>query len=178
MARVKIPDILNEYLYLTFSCHKQMNCFFDEYGYEVLINQLELTSKRGFIDIVAYVVMPNHVHLIIKPKLNSISRILNSIKQPVSRKLLPHIKMKSTELYDKLEVRVCVKSTHRLWMRGGGYIRIIKSHDEIRNEIKYIHRNPVRKQWVEHPEQWRWSSFRFYLTGDPDPIPIDRPDWI
>lgn len=39
-------------------------------------------------------------------------------------------------------------------------------------KLRYMHRNPVKRGLVESPEQWRWSSYRFYLLGEPGPVQI------
>ena len=39
-------------------------------------------------------------------------------------------------------------------------------------KLRYMHRNPVNRGLVESPEQWRWSSYRFYLLGEPGPVQI------
>ena len=47
----------------------------------------------------------------------------------------------------------------------------------LRNEkLRYMHRNPVKSGLVESPEQWPWSSFRFYLYGEPGPVKLNDTD--
>ena len=43
-------------------------------------------------------------------------------------------------------------------------------------KLRYIHRNPVKRRLVESPEQWRWSSFRWYLSGETGPVRINDTD--
>ena len=43
-------------------------------------------------------------------------------------------------------------------------------------KLRYIHRNPVGRRLVDSPEQWRWSSFRFYLYGEPEPVRVNDTD--
>jgi len=43
-------------------------------------------------------------------------------------------------------------------------------------KLNYIHRNPVERGLVASPEQWRWSSFRWYLRGEPGPVQINDTD--
>lgn len=44
----------------------------------------------------------------------------------------------------------------------------------LRQKIAYIHNNPVRRGWVDLPEQWRYSSARNYLLGDHSVLEIDE----
>jgi putative transposase len=43
-------------------------------------------------------------------------------------------------------------------------------------KLHYIHRNPVRRGLVERPEDWEWSSFRHYATGDEGVVEIES-EW-
>jgi len=43
-------------------------------------------------------------------------------------------------------------------------------------KLRYMHRNPVQRGLVESPEQWRWSSFRWYLCGEAGPVRINDTD--
>ena len=44
-------------------------------------------------------------------------------------------------------------------------------------KLRYMHRNPVKRGLVGSPEQWRWSSFRSYMFGEPGMVGVNRQDW-
>jgi hypothetical protein len=44
-------------------------------------------------------------------------------------------------------------------------------------KLRYMHRNPVKRGLVASPEQWRWSSFRSYMFGEPGMVGVNRQDW-
>lgn len=178
MPRVQLGDVTDDTLFLTFSCQHNLNLFLDNFLFETMIHQLSRIRELKIARLIAYVVMPNHVHVIVTSRVPEVESILYALKKPVSQKALPYLKTHFPHEYDKLQVGTGKKAKHRFWLWGGGHIRAIRSHDEIQNQIKYIHRNPVRNGLVEKAEDWRWSSFRCYQTGEPDPIRIDRPDWI
>ena len=96
----------------------------------------------------AYVIMPNHVHLLIYPKEKdySISKILGAIKRPAARKSIDWLKTHKPQYLKVLEISENNKKYH-FWQKGGGYDRNIRSIDVLVNSAKYIHRNPVRKNW-------------------------------
>jgi putative transposase len=58
------------------------------------------------------------------------------------------------------------KIRYRFWQRGGGYDRNLISKDAVISSIQYIHANPVRRGLVETPEDWPWSSARFYARRE------------
>ena len=41
-------------------------------------------------------------------------------------------------------------------------------------KLRYMHRNPVKGGLVEAPEQWQWSSYRFYLLDEPGPVRVNE----
>ncbi len=41
-------------------------------------------------------------------------------------------------------------------------------------KLKYMHRNPVERGLVAAPEDWQWSSYRFYLLGEPGPVRVNE----
>ena len=61
---------------------------------------------------------------------------------------------------------------NRFW-KPRGYDFNVHGEDKLVGKIDYIHRNPVRRGLVGRPDQWRWSSFRFYEDGDISPIAMD-----
>lgn len=65
----------------------------------------------------------------------------------------------------------------RFWQRGGGYDRNVRDRDELMEKIRYVHLNPVRRGLVERPEEWAWSSARWYDGDRGGVVPIDVMDW-
>jgi putative transposase len=43
-----------------------------------------------------------------------------------------------------------------------------------KEKLEYMHRNPITRRLVEHPRDWPWRSFTFYVTGQTGLVPIDR----
>jgi putative transposase len=119
----------------------------------------ELESVRqdhGFV-VAGYVVMPEHAHLLVsEPRTGQLSAVLQVFKQQVSRKL------KRPE-------------DIRFWQRRY-YEFNVWNQDKTIEKLKYMHRNPVRRGLVANPQDWPWSSFRHYLTGDIGTVGIES-DW-
>ncbi len=119
--------------------------------------------------------MPEHVHFLLYPKEEtySISDILKSIKQSSSRQVTDYLKANKPESLKYLETGQAERK-YRFWQKGGGYDRNYFTPDEIRKQVEYIHNNPVRRGLVERPEDWKWSSAGFWLTGKTGPVIIER----
>jgi len=122
--------------------------------------------------------MPEHVHLIIHPQAPrySIAAILQSIKQPVSQRIVAYVRRTAPDFLDRMyDAHPGGRSAYRFWQRGGGYDRNLYSAAEIHEKIGYIHRNPVRRKLVQRPEDWEFSSARDYLElRSPPLLPLDR----
>jgi len=120
--------------------------------------------------------MPEHVHLLLRPIDPSydVSRILWRIKRPVGRKAIRYLEIHAPEWLSRLTTaRADGTSERRFWQAGGGYDRNIIEPTTVRAVIDYIHLNPVRRGLVERPEDWEWSSSRWYADIRPVPLEID-----
>jgi REP element-mobilizing transposase RayT len=101
---------------------------------------------RKSYDLLAWVVMPNHVHVVIKPheKLSDIMRWLKSTTAGRAN-------------------RIIGKPRQPFWQREY-FDRWIRSSKELASVISYLEANPVRAGLVPEAEDWPWSSAK--LTGD------------
>ena len=132
---------------------------------EVLASSLNRASAKHAFDVWAYVFMPEHVHLLIRPQEESydVSRILKAIKSPAAKEML---RLDEFRIFQETAV----------WMPGGGYDRNIRSEAEARIVVEYLHRNPIRRKLCESPDQWLYSSVRDY-QGLPGPVNVTLLDW-
>ena len=163
---------------LTFSCYKGMPLLFSDQTRRWFIKAVEEARARKDFSVFAFVVMPEHVHIIIQPNypVYGISWFLKSMKQPVSRKVSGWLKQHDPEEHARLtRVRRDSFQEFRFWQAGGGYDRNIIDRTTLLRMIEYIHRNPVRRRLVEKPTDWKWSSASWYETGECvlqiDPLP-------
>jgi len=93
-----------------------------------------------------YVVMPEHIHLLMtEPERGKLSLALQMLKQNVARKLRG-------------------PEGGPFWLPRY-YDFNVSSEAKRVEKLRYVHRNPVKRGLVERPEDWRWSSFRHYVSG-------------
>ena len=101
--------------------------------------------------------MPEHIHLLTdEPATGTLTSFLQIFKQLTSRKL------KSA-------------TQKQFWQRRYYDFNVHSSEKRI-EKIQYIHHNPVIRGLVSKPQDYRWSSFNHYATGEPGPIEIDS-EW-
>lgn len=128
---------------------------------------LRACCDRHECDLWAYVVMPDHIHVVIYPRAIdfSVRHLLSAIKSTFTR-----------------NHRLCLGSNYPLlrrsngsvvlWESGGGFDRNLYSSPHIWRMINYVHANPVRKGLSTTPEQYNWSSASAY-AGMEGPIRVD-----
>ena len=93
------------------------------------------------------------------------------MKQSVARRAISWLKKNAPEYLQQMEdVQPNGEIKYRLWQRGGGFDRNLRSIRDVREKIAYIHQNPVRRGLVEREADWHWSSAVAWTTGMDEPI--------
>lgn len=166
--------------YLTFSCYRHQPFLTEDRICEKLISTIQEACSKYTYGLWAYVIMPNHVHLMVKPQLidYNVSDFLYSVKRPVALSAIKYAK----DNYDNIQIARMTYTLPsgatklRFWQQGGGYDRNILSSKELWEKIDYMHANPVRRGLSEHPADWKWSSAAQYCGANDAPLIIDMSD--
>jgi putative transposase len=138
----------------------------------VFARALGKVRERHKFLLVGYVVMPEHVHLLIgEPPNVTPSVVLKALKQRVSRDLR---KKKRSVSSAQLRLPFLNESAElpKFW-QPRFYDFNVYSAKKLREKLEYMHANPVKRGLVKTPGAWIWSSFRFYENGEPGLVPID-----
>ena len=158
--------------YLTFSCYQRMQLFGNDRIKDAFADHLEECRQENGFRLIAWVVMPEHVHLLVIPAADgTVSEVLRAIKEPFARSVLTRWRELDAPILSRL---VDSRGATRFWLRGGGYDRNIVSDSELIEKIGYIHANPVRRGLVENETAWPWSSARWYCSDRTGPVQIDE----
>jgi len=150
---------------LTFSCFQRWPLLSKDRTRHWLVEAIDRTRQRHNFDLWAWVIMPEHAHLLIRPREHEydIARIFKSIKQPVAQTATAWLRRNNVQWLDRLRIiRPTGRVEHRFWQQGGGYDRNIINAEYARASIEYMHANPVRRGLVNSPSDWPWSSARWY----------------
>jgi len=160
---------------LTFSCFQRRPFLRSERARSWLGDTILTAKTKHPFDLWAYVIMPEHVHLVIWPhEQTRISSVLKAIKLPVTRRALNWVSSRAPGFLARMEDRQPNgKVSHRFWQRGGGYDRNLRTERDVHEKIDYIHANPLRRGPVVDLADWRWSSWHAYNGGTDLPIPVD-----
>jgi putative transposase len=160
---------------LTFTCYRRYPFLARERTREWFREAIETARIKVGVALWAYVVMPEHVHLLIMPsgRAGQVSRFLREAKEPVARKAIDYLKVSAPGWLAKIAVQEGSRLRHRFWQPGGGYDRNVTEISSLRSMIDYIHANPVRRGLVERAEDWEWSSARWFAGQRPVKIEMD-----
>jgi putative transposase len=159
--------------YLTFSCYKRIALFGTPAMRDLMARSIASARIWCEFQLLAWVVMPEHVHLMILPNVRAftVDAISHRIKQPVA--------MRAIDRWRELDAAVLPKITTpggrvQFWQSGGGFDRNPRDGWELLREIKYIHQNPVKRGLVERPVDWPWSSARWYAGERTGVVTVDE----
>ena len=160
---------------LTFTCYHRYPFLTKERVCGWLADAIDKARGRLNFRLWAYVFMPEHVHLMIWPAqpIYDIRVILQAIKQPVGRKAIAHLARHAPHWLPRLSVQCHGRIRRLLWQPGGGFDSNQSEPCAILSMIDYFHANPVRRQLVGRPEDWRWSSAGWHEDKNslrPDPV--------
>jgi putative transposase len=162
---------------LTFTCYRGQPFLSKDRSRRWLVDAVELARNKHVFHLWAYVIMPEHAHLLLwptRPDYN-ISDILATIKLSVTRKALNHVRRNAPDFLVQMEdLQPNGEVHHRFWQRGGGYDRNATEPRTIWNQIDYIHANPVRRGLCTRPGDWFWSSAGICSGLCDGPIKVDR----
>jgi putative transposase len=170
--------------FITFSCYQRQPLLNTAARADLLLRTLERVRCRYRLVVLGYVVMPEHVHLLVsEPQRATLSTAIQALKLGFVRSLegsghaVPRSR-KTGETWGTPVSSALVFSQgtpttpHRFWQARFYDFNVWTERKRI-EKLRYIHRNPVKRGLVASPEQWRWSSFRRYWCGEAGPVRIN-----
>jgi putative transposase len=158
--------------FVTFSCYRRRPYLGTIRARNCFVQVLKETRKRFGFQLLGYVVMPEHVHLLIgEPKRSNPSKVLQVLKQKVSRRLRLNGKKRAANQL-ALPFREDFEEAEHFWQRRF-YDFNVWSEKKLKEKLNYMHANPVQRKLVKHPKEWPWSSWSHYANGERGLIAID-----
>jgi putative transposase len=138
--------------FLTFSCYHRLPLLAQMQMQETFLLALEQTRRRFQMRVYGYVVTPEHVHLLLsEPEERMLSKAVQLLKSKVSIQAR------------KLGKRVA--GGLPFWQTRY-YDHNVRNYEGFVTQLRYIHRNPVKRGFCPTPEEWPWSSFRAWALGE------------
>ncbi len=140
--------------FFTFSCYRRLPYLATPEAKYLFEDALERIRKKYKFVVAGYVVMPKHIHLLVnEPARSSLDQAIKSIK-----------------------LSVALRRHERPFWQARYYDFNVFTEEKRVEKLRYMHRNPVKRGLVEKPEQWAWSSYRHYATGQVGAVEIES-EW-
>ena len=156
--------------FITCSCYRRSPFLRTASRRSRFLSILEQTRQRYHFVVVGYVVMAEHIHLLItEPEIGNPSTVMQVLKQRTARALLPKKRedtRQSCLFGDKI-----VRSP--FWQARFYDFNVWTARKRV-EKLRYMHRNPVKRGLVSSPEQWRWSSYRFYFLDQAGRVRVNE----
>ena len=155
--------------FLTCSCYHRHPWLGSAPRRDLFLGILEEVRQRYRFVVVGYVVMPEHIHLLIgEPERGTASTVMQVLKQRHARRVLGKRK------HHAAQTTFWPESPARVWQRRFYDFNVWSRRKRI-EKLRYMHDNPVKDGLVQEPEPWAWSSYRSYALGEPGKVKIN--DW-
>ncbi len=158
--------------FLTFSCYRRLPLLGTARARNLFVKELGRVREQYGFSLVGYVLMPNHVHLLIsEPRSGTPSTVLQLLKQRVSR-IMRKNKTSPQKTQQAIAFPGLAGDLPSSW-QPRFYDFNVYSHEKKNEKLDYMHANPVQRGLVKHPKDWPWSSWSFYAKGELGLINID-----
>jgi len=160
--------------YLTLTVVGWVDVFSRDCYRAILLDSLVYCQKEKGLNVYAYVIMSNHIHLIARTEELGLSDVLRDYKKYTARTILKMIEDKThpesrrewmLHLFSYFARKNKNNRKYQFWIQNNHPIEL-SSNQWIRQKLHYVHYNPVRNGLVDKPEHYRYSSASNYLTGE------------
>jgi len=167
--------------FITSSVYRRLKLFDCPHLRSAFVEVLrEYRQEKGFL-LIGWVLMPEHFHLLIRPEpAESTSGLMQELKKRTAQRIVCILSKDQTYPWCRkmlaglrLPPSVHSDSHYRVWQRRF-YPFGVYSQKKRLEKLNYMHNNPVKRGLVRSPEEWPWSSYRFYYLNDTSLLSMDR----
>ena len=172
-----MPNKLHRYYgagylhFITTSCYQRLPLLAPAQNRDLLLHILERVRRRYHFVVVGYVVMPEHIHLLLgEPQRGNPSKVVQAIKQGFARRLLRKLRAATDGRQNRLW-ETALDDGH-IW-QARFYDFVVFTEKKKVEKLGYMHANPVKRGLVLEPQHWEWSSSRHYALAEPGIVLIE-----
>ena len=174
MERYRIVAGVGVY-YVTFTIVEWLPVFIDEHACKIITESFNFCIKNKYLRVNAYVIMPTHLHSILFDADFDAERLkhtLDDMRKFTGRQLLDHTANHLPKCLTEEFKKNAGKDRERRFWQPTRHPMGITSPDFWKQKKDYLHDNPCRKGLVLAPEDWRFSSARYWLTGETNDVQL------
>ena len=173
MPRLRHYDRLGTARFITFTCYHRRQLLTDTETIQTFVECLGEVARTRAVLILGWVVMPEHVHLVLRPPDDvAVGEFVGELKSRSARTILRRWKERGMAQLRALTKPRTQPVRYQFW-QGRCYDHNCRTSDAVREKISYCHNNPVKRGLVAESGEWRWSSYNWYAGVDPVVLEID-----
>jgi putative transposase len=168
--------------FVTFCCYHRGRLLTTDESRRIFELALERVRRKFRLQVYGYVVMREHVHLLLsEPQLDTSGgrtaplKPKDGLNGPPLGELQQHTLADAVKSLKQGVSRRLIGAAEHFWQKRY-YDLNIRDYPQLVEKLRYIHRNPVKAGLCERPEDWEWSSFRHYATGCEGRVEIES-EW-
>lgn len=169
--KFKIYDQSKAY-FVTCTVVKWIHIFDDKTYRNLVIDSLIYCQQNKGLTVFAYVIMSNHIHLLVRSENDDLSQIICDFKKYTSKKIIELLQTESNNsgkpflnIFKFEASKHSRNKTYQVWIQNNHPIEVY-SNKFIKQKVDYIHNNPVKAGLVDKPEDYLFSSARNYADMD------------
>ncbi len=177
MPTLRINQV-NENLthFLTLTIIEWIDIFTKPEYFNVIIDSLKFCREHKGLSLYEYVIMPNHIHLIASANEGyKLSQTISNFKKHTTREIIKLLGQDNRGYILNLIKNSFARKAgyeNQIWQREN-YPEVVVSDEFFQEKTRYIHNNPVKKEFVKKPEDWFYSSARNRILDDNSIIGLD-----
>jgi putative transposase len=149
--------------FVTFCTHKRIAVLTNTAFRKIIVECLEDVRRSYDLHLLGYVIMPEHVHLVVvPPKDIELGTVIGKLKRLSAKRIHDLLRANNGDLVHRLTVMRNGRQRFALWQRRC-FDHNCRSDESVWEKVEYCHNNPVTRDLVAKQEDWKWSSCRWYL---------------
>jgi len=171
MPKLRHYDHLNTARFITFSCYRRHMLLTTKPVILAFLETLLSIRLQHHIRIFGYVIMPEHAHLVLHPRIKSkLGAVIGELKSKSASRIIAEglitLPANCRVVKDGRE--------RRIFWQPRCYDHNCRTTLTVVEKINYCHNNPVVRKLAGEPGQWQWSSFNWYAGQSDVPLEMDE----
>ena len=153
--------------FVTFTIRNRIPILANDTSRQTVVDAIAESVQVNRLRLLGYVIMPEHVHLVVVPPIElRLGPAIGLLKNKAAHGILRQLRTSASPLLPNFSVIRNGKIRSALWERRC-YDHNCRTDDAVTVRINYYHNNPVIRKLVAEPQQYEWSSCRWYLGIEP-----------
>ncbi len=149
--------------FVTFCTQRRLPILTNDLFRGIVLDELFAFCKASHIRLLAYLIMPEHVHLVVvPPETLKLGPAIGNLKRNIAKRIVAKLRKSHSDLIPALEVVRGGERRIAFWLKRC-FDRNCRTEEFVWKCVNYCHWNPVKRKLVGSPDKWRWSSYPLYL---------------